>query len=183
MLNQVLTKKTAFICVVKENNKDEIDGLKKVKEIVPQVQSIDYCRKNDESKNNEVNYQGKGAPMMNARMLVSYSVADGTFSSGEKLLSAKKPRSKETLMKKDQKKKMKSQAEDEEDDEDEHVAIVHKANAFSAKEASKIDKTIIPLTGANDKDLLEIIQKQKLHGYWELTSDLLEKIGIKKEVL
>lgn len=42
VVNQVLTKKTAFICVVKENNKDEISGVKQVKEIIPQVYSADY---------------------------------------------------------------------------------------------------------------------------------------------
>lgn len=44
-MNQVLTKKTAFICIVKENSKEEISGLKNIKEIVPQVLSTDYTSK------------------------------------------------------------------------------------------------------------------------------------------
>ena len=40
--NQVLTKETAFICVAKENSKDELKGLQKTKEIIPQVLSLDY---------------------------------------------------------------------------------------------------------------------------------------------
>lgn len=40
--NQVLTQKTAFICVVKQNAADEIRGLKKESKLVPQIESIDY---------------------------------------------------------------------------------------------------------------------------------------------
>ncbi len=33
--NQVLTRETAFIYIVKENKKDKVGGLKKVREIIP----------------------------------------------------------------------------------------------------------------------------------------------------
>ena len=41
--NQVLTRRTAFVAVVKENNPDEIGSLEKEKMLVPQVLSSDYA--------------------------------------------------------------------------------------------------------------------------------------------
>ena len=42
--NQVLTRRTAFVAVVKENNPDEIGSLEKEKMLVPQVLSSDYVQ-------------------------------------------------------------------------------------------------------------------------------------------
>ena len=43
--NQVLTRRTAFVAVVKENSGDEIGGLTKEKILIPQVLSSDYAEK------------------------------------------------------------------------------------------------------------------------------------------
>ena len=120
VVNQVLTKKTAFICVVKENNKDEISGVKQVKE-----NSADYL-------SGLARRRGCGKPQKVA----------------------------------------------------EESVIIHLESSCSKtlKESPEMECKI----DTDDKsrtDLLEIIKSQKVHGYWEPTSELLQKIGKNKEEL
>ena len=163
--NQVLTKKTAFICVIKENSKDEIGGLKKVKEIVPQVLSADYASQKIDVKSFE--FEAKKRTGMVLRSAGARgglrSKATAMRSAGDGMMMEKKSVSKSMVTR------------DEEEGEEELAESPQKSDIGSDTKTTSQLKS--------EAELLEIIQKQKMHGYWEISPELIKKIGMKEEDL
>ena len=188
--NQVLTKKTAFICVVKQNGTDEIATLDNERIVIPQTQSVDYYEPQVRS------VIGNGSCSVSSGYSDEFEedMSDDDNCYGARYDARKKA-------------EPKPEAEEDEDfgdglfddfydDEPAQNTIqqslsVSKSNEASIKESMEESKTNtqqVPSTKAtnsnsSEKAFLDIVQSQKALGFWDLDAGILAILGITKAEL
>lgn len=187
--NQVLTKETAFICVVKENNKDEIGGLKKTKEIIPQPLSAGPLRKKAKGNSffEEFGYAragsrggrgaGRGAVQFMTRgrsnKTVAFDDSDDEKEYGTRRRGHRtgRPGGRDEGF---------TELRSFMDSSNFEPSISKKA--FLNPVLSKNSNLSADKNQQSSSPLLEVIQKQRIHGYWDDTT-ILEKLKIKMNEL
>ena len=202
--NQVLTRRTAFVAVVKENSPDEIGSLEKEKTLMPQVLSSDYVEKP----------QRKFAPIYdnssprNMMRCGSYHLDEcEEYSDDDEDVSECLAISHKSQM---------SQEEEEEIKMNSDESVPRKASITNMKKeleravfeplsskAEELEETAMNFSeksvtesllvrkdseqkqdiGTSEKKFSYVIQSQKPLGNWEVTSLALQILGITREDL
>ena len=212
--NQVLTKKTAFLCIAQENSKDEIGSLKLVKEIVPQVYSADYSSKACKTSSFEVENRTAPQNMMMMGLASGPMVKCGAtgFSGNIPDMRYHANRTLESDL--DMRYTVNCVSEgvpdmrykaNRDSESIKGIGALRKAESkplqgakalkkpaeyvsFSYESDDKKKKQDVTYTSSQTKtgeadSFLEIIQKQKMAGFWVLAPELLKLIKITKEDL